>query len=195
MVTANLQFTDLGLYVEYDGNLVEHATAVYDQDPAADGGAMYRYVLTRRWSTTQPSLGWWCRNPSTATAFLSDQTVAKIKEFTRRGGYGGFDLLNLDALRSTDPTVLDNHPAPTGPHNDAILAAYARHSGPVVVAWGGLPPSDRVRARAAQAITLLTEAGTSVLCLGTTKGGYPRHPSRVGYDTPLVSYRPQDVAA
>jgi hypothetical protein len=32
-----------------------------------------------------------------------------------------------------------------------------------------------------------------VQCLGTSKSGYPRHPSRIGYDTPLVPFTLPEV--
>jgi hypothetical protein len=33
----------------------------------------------------------------------------------------------------------------------------------------------------------------NVQCLGTSKSGYPRHPSRIGYDTPLVPFTLPEV--
>jgi len=184
-VTAHLAYE--GLHVQAGGNLHDHTTAVFDRDPASPRSATYRYVYSCRWSTTLPSLQWWCHNPSTATALHPDMTVTKIHGFTRRAGvYGGFDLLNRYALRSTDPELLDTYPFPVGPRNDEILAAFAGRPAPIVAAWGAIP-CDPDRAR--QVHDLLAAAGATVLCLGTTDKGHPRHPSRLPYTTKFEPYK------
>lgn len=183
-MTAHLAFT--GLHVQHGGDLIEHTTAVFDRAPDL---AVYRYLLKCRWDTRREAAVWIGLNPSTATAVKKDLTVTKITEFSRRAGYGGFELVNLFALRATNPYELIAHRDPIGPRCDEILAACARHPGPVIAAWSDSVPYV-LRSRAAAVLERLREAGAHVMCLGTTRNGSPRHPSRLGYDTPLIAYHP-----
>lgn len=184
-MTAHLAFT--GLYVEHASDLYgETGTAVFDAPPDT---AQYRYLLTRRWTTTLPAVTLLGANPSKARAATSDQTVTKIGGFARRlPNCGGFDLLNLCALISTKPEGLTLHPDPVGPRCDEFLDAYVQHSGPVIAMWGDIP---EVAERALKVTARLVAAGVPLLCFGTNKAGSPRHPARLGYDTPLVPYRPE----
>jgi hypothetical protein len=43
--------------------------------------------------------------------------------------------------------------------------------------------------------TMLAQARRDVFCLGTTATGYPRHPSRLGYDAQMRPWRNTQRAA
>ncbi len=47
-------------------------------------------------------------NPSTATTEKSDPTIRRVQKFADKFGYDSFLMINLYALRSTDPSRLPN---------------------------------------------------------------------------------------
>ena len=148
----------------------------------------HRYLLARSWEPHLPTLAWVMLNPSTADAFADDPTIRRCVSFARRDGYGGIKVLNLFALRATDPAQLRGHPNPVGACNDRILAAHAR--GSVVAAWGA---GGALNGRGTEVARRLVSAGVVLLCLGVTKDGHPVHPlargrERVPDDARLVPW-------
>ncbi len=148
-------------------------TAMFSADRA------YRYVLTRRWGDG-PVMTFIGLNPSTADADTDDPTVRRLVGFARREDCGSVCVVNLFALRATDPRALRASPDPVGPGNDAFLrertqAAY------VVAAWGAHGALD---GRAAEVRALL--ADVPLLCFARTASGEPRHPLYVRSDAPFV---------
>lgn len=150
----------------------------------------YRYELARRWSLG-PLILWLMLNPSTADAMSDDPTCRRLRAFTRRfaPSAGGFHVVNLYALRATDPTELWRHPDPVGPAGDDALHAAAGATAmdglPVIVAWGMHGARND---RGARVAADLAAARVRMLCLGTTQNGQPRHPLYVRGDTPLQPY-------
>jgi hypothetical protein len=151
----------------------------------------YRYQLTRRWSDS-PFLAWIMLNPSTADENTDDPTIRKCVRWARMGGFGGIAVLNLLALRATDPRELNTHLDPIGPENDRHIAEVVRKTieqgGSVACAWGC---GGTLQGRASAVLRLLQEQGCRPLCLGTTREGQPRHPLYVAYQQALV---PLEVA-
>lgn len=138
----------------------------------------YRYALSHVWDDHVPYAVFVMLNPSTATAYAPDPTVARCIGYAKRWRHGGVVVLNLFALRSTDPQGLLACEDPSGTENDRIIAAHAAQTDGVLCAWGG-PYSPKalgklVRLRAMRVKRLL--AGRRLLCLATSKGGEPRHP-------------------
>lgn len=145
---------------------------------------LYRYMLWRRWGP-EPPMVWIMLNPSTADGEEDDQTIRKCMAFARREGCGGIEVINLFALRATNPKALALHEDPEGPFNTtAWQLVLERPHGPIVGAWGAhnLQRLPRPRAFLQWRHQLVVEG---FYCLGTTASGEPRHPSRLGYDTPL----------
>lgn len=62
----------------------------------------YRYTLTRRFADG-PTVAFIGLNPSTADEHADDPTIRRCLGFAKRWGYGELVMLNLYALRSTDP--------------------------------------------------------------------------------------------
>ncbi|GMU40946.1 MAG: hypothetical protein AMXMBFR23_18120 [Chloroflexota bacterium] len=140
----------------------------------------YRYSLTRRWSDG-PRVAWVMLNPSTAGARTDDPTLRRCLAISMRHGFGSLEVVNLFALRSTDPAGLRLAAYPAGPRAGVAVARALRRADAVVAAWG-VPPRG-LEARAAEVRSRLPDG---VLALGLTRGGHPRHPLYVPRDTPLV---------
>jgi len=168
----------------------------YDDFPVSEAvlsdDLVYRYTLDRRWAWDGPVMVWIGLNPSTADHQADDPTIRRMCGFARREGCRGICVLNLYALRATDPRELARHPDPVGPENDDWLAGVGiAADGPVVAAWGAHP----FAARREQAVTqLLALAGvTQLMCLGMTGQGYPNHPLYLRADAPLVPWEPAEA--
>ncbi len=159
--------------------------------------APHRYMLWRTWddgvtvfASELPILVWWMLNPSTADHLHDDQTVRRCIAFAKMWGFGGIIVVNCYGLRSTSPAAMLRHRDRVGAQNDTVLRAVIdrqlRCEPPserprVVVAWG-----EHIELEREDAITaLLLELAIGTHCLGRTKRGRPRHPSRLAYDTPL----------
>jgi len=102
---------------------------------------VYRYFLTRGdWRSGQGRVCWVMLNPSTADANIDDATVRRCIGYTRDWGYAELVVVNLFALRATNPAVLRLHDDPKGPSNDGWIVAAANSSDLVVCAWGSNGP-------------------------------------------------------
>jgi len=148
----------------------------------------YRYRLDRWWEPESTGTGstrmpFMMLNPSTADAYRDDPTIRRCIGFARREGACGITVVNIGAYRATDPQEWCSAPDPFGPDNTTEVMAAVETAGYVVAAWGAHPA-----ARTAGAVYLeaFRDAGVTVLCLGTTKDGSPRHPLYVRADQPLV---------
>lgn len=133
----------------------------------------YRYMLARQWDD-RPAATFIMLNPSTADDMVDDPTIRRCIGFARTWQCGGLVVVNLYALRSTDPRALWADPDPVGPENDFHLAAAARafeHRAPLVAAWGAHAKADRI-----QHVLTIPAVADRLQCLGTTKAGAPRHP-------------------
>jgi hypothetical protein len=153
---------------------------------------VYRYSL---WRTTDAGKAtrrvlFIMLNPSTADASQDDPTLRRCLGFARTWRYGSLEVCNLFALRSPSPRSLLAAGDPTGPRNDEFLRAAVARADTVVAAWG----AHHVAQQRALEVLAMLPSGRDVSCLGTTKGGYPRHPLYVHRDTSLRRfYRPRAV--
>lgn len=96
----------------------------------------YRYWLTRTWDAAAEPMTWIMLNPSTADAETDDPTIRRCIGFAKAWGFGSFRVVNLFALRSTDPAALRSHPDPIGPKNDEYLRDATADVSLTVAAWG-----------------------------------------------------------
>ena len=136
-----------------------------------DDSGRYRYQLGRRWAAGGPVVAFVMLNPSTADAERDDPTIRRCAGFARRWGFAAMTVVNLFALRATDPARLRRARDPVGPANDGHIAAAAAGADAVVLAWGA---HGDLRGRDRDVLALL--AGVRPACLGVTRGGQPRHP-------------------
>lgn len=145
----------------------------------------YRYVLTRkinsplRW--VRPAL-FIMLNPSTADASQDDPTIRRCISFAQREGCTELTVVNLFALRATNPKELLIHPDPVGPlNNERLKEQIEKHTNSLIVAAWGAHKFAQERG------TLLKFIWSpQFLCLGMNKDGSPKHPLYVKSDAPLI---------
>jgi hypothetical protein len=110
-------------------------------------------------------------NPSTADASRDDATIRRCASFSRAWGFGAMVVVNLFALRATDPRRLREAADPVGPRNDGAIRGAAGGSDAVVAAWGR---HGSLRGRDERVLDLLRDH--DVRLLGVNADGSPRHP-------------------
>ena len=130
-------------------------------------------------------------NPSTADAFVLDPTVRRCVRFAKAWGASALEVVNLFALRATDPArlyLVRSHAQVMSPHqippedvvNDRAIMAACDGAHRVVAAWGthgGFQNrGDAVRRK-------LHDRGVKLCHLGLNKDGSPKHPLYIKGDT------------
>lgn len=141
----------------------------------------WRFRLTRTWDGRLPRLVFLMLNPSTADESQDDPTIRRCIGYAKRDGFGGVEIVNLFAFRSTDPTGLVTARDPVGEpdNNQHIRNVCAVET--VVCAWGRngvLDARDRV------VMAILSAVDAKPVCLGVNADGTPVHPL----------YQPKDAA-
>ncbi len=132
----------------------------------------YRYHLWRQWSgdSLAKPVVFIGLNPSTENADLDDPTIRRCVGFAKSWGYDALLMVNLFALRATNPKVLKRTTDPIGPHNTAWLHRAVARAPMVVAAWG---THGSYRNRHSQ---VKDEFTGSLHTLKLTKNGFPSHP-------------------
>lgn len=150
----------------------QRAWATFDAAPYMS--RVYRYSLGRVLDQKSASTcAWVMLNPSTADAFADDPTIRRCIGFARAWGYDRTIIVNLFALRSTDPRALYSAEDPIGPLNDGAIRGVASTADVVVAAWG---KHGALHNRGRQVARLIAEAGRPLCCLAMNKDGSPAHP-------------------
>lgn len=133
-------------------------------------------------------------NPSKADETANDPTVERCERRARAWGYGRVIVVNLFALRSTDPAALYKHMDPVGPENFAAIVWAAKESEIVICAWGehgahcGM--GDNILLRMRQFYPEKLRA------LRINKSGQPAHPLYLPYSAqPIPLSGEQEAAA
>jgi len=165
----------------------------------------YRYALWRIWGEPgEAAAAFIGMNPSSADEHHDDATARKCGQYARRWGYAGMLMLNLWAIRGTDPEeALRGDVDPVGPENNGWIVAYAEDGcltypdeamatpvgehpiGLFVAAWGTRGTMNDRGEHVAKRIAHWQD----IYCLGTTKHGHPKHPARLANDKEPVLYR------
>lgn len=162
----------------------------------------YRYTLWREWKTQADLLnpptsrsGRWPDhsyamfiglNPNTADETQDDPTIRKCIGFAKLWGFAGLLMTNLFAFRATQPKDMMAQERAVGEENLAWLHRGAKDAGIVIAAWGtngSFRHQDRVVESHIKHL-----AGKQIMCLRTTKDGYPEHPIYVPYETTPKPY-------
>jgi hypothetical protein len=132
---------------------------------------VYRYHLWRQWETGAGRCCFILLNPSTATEAKLDPTVLRCLSFAVHWGYNAVDILNLFALRSTNPKKLYGHGDPVGERNDEVIRRVAERAGQIIYAWGN---HGELNGRAKAVRRLLDDMKPYALAI--TGEGHPKHP-------------------
>ncbi len=145
----------------------------------------YRYSLWRQWGEPDgPRVCWVMLNPSTADAEADDPTIRRCIGFSKSWGAAAMEVVNLFALRSTDPKALVRHPDPVGPDNHKAITDAIKRSDMVVAAWGAF----QIKHSRPSIDTYCFNLDKPLWCLGKTKAGHPRHPLYVPAVTELEPF-------
>ena len=145
-------------------------TAVFSPD------GKYRYHLGRDWraplDTNDAMAVFVMLNPSTADERVDDPSVRRCIGFATYWGFQRLEVVNLFAMRATDPKQIVRDDFPVGPETDEwIRKTCGNPFVSVFVAWGAMGTKYPNR------VKLVSELiGRAVRCLGVTKGGQPKHP-------------------
>ena len=124
-------------------------------------------------------------NPSTADETQDDPTIRRCMGFAEAWGFSGMAMVNLFAVRATDPRDMLSHPEPVGPDNDMWLRETCTGS-TVIAVWGTRGDHLGRSGSVAHAIP-------GLWCLGFTKAGCPKHPLYLPKDTKPVPYSSLDA--
>lgn len=149
--------------------VVEGAAPVIHSGATIEG--QYRYDLWRG-DPAKPACVFVMLNPSTADADRDDNTIRRCRAFATGFGFERLVVVNLYALRATDPAELWRHPDPVGPKNDDAIVRHVRAAGLVIAAWGAHAKQARIREVGA----FLESHRNRLRALALTNGGQPRHP-------------------
>ena len=162
--------------------------AISDAEISADG--RYRYSLTRRWGPG-PQMLWVMLNPSTADVTTNDNTIRRCIGYAKREQCDAIRVVNLFALRNRNPKVIIADPySAVGPGNVEYLRdAFARAAvaGEMIVAGWGCTVSPQI---ALSLLPTLDGQFLTMMCLGQTRDGSPRHPLYLSVDQPFEVWPP-----
>ncbi len=150
----------------------------------------YRYLLWRRWTShgpdVIPDIVWIMLNPSTADERTNDATIRRVMAFSRAWGYGGCRVINLYALRATDPKELRLAADPVGPDNELRWEREMLSETDnciCVCAWGANPMAKKIEA---VRMDWLRCRGIKVYCV-TKDVAKPNHPLYLPNGLPMIS--------
>ena len=148
----------------------------------------YRFLLTRDFNepSNRRSVTFIMLNPSTADAATNDPTITRCCNYAKSWGYGRLEVVNLYALRATDPRELRKRFDPTGGvANETFILESCKRSGMVICAWGAL---GKLKEQAGHIRWLLRTYGVALHALAFTKDREPRHPLYLRGDLTPTAY-------
>lgn len=157
-----------------------------ERDAVISDCGKYRYLLRRTWGGRQPRALFVMLNPSTADAMIDDATIRSCIRLSRGLGYGSFEVVNLFAVRATDPAEIAITTDPVGdPRNADTLCAALGRCDIAIVAWGAHPMAMQ---RTDLVLSTIRGYKPAAYCFGKTKAGAPKHPLYIKSGTPLQVY-------
>lgn len=157
----------------------------------------YRYQLSRDISILSNRVLLVCMlNPSTADEKKNDPTISRLCRLAENAGFGRLLVLNLLAIRATNPIDIWLHRDPLGADNwktwDKVLEALVPGRDSISVAWGRAPTS---RSQFSQFVPILVEAShrlkdwsAPLMTWVQNVDGSPRHPLYISVCAELKPY-------
>ena len=94
--------------------------------------------------------------------------------------------LNVGSYRCTDPAKLPRGCTLSHEENLPTIRRITKEAGLVLVATGNLP--DALVSLGRTVFNAMRTDGVHMVCLGVTKSHWPKHTSRLAYDTPMVPF-------
>lgn len=143
----------------------------------------YRYSLWREWDTSKGSCVFIGLNPSTADESEDDPTIRRCIRFAKDWGYGRLVMINLFAIRATDPEVMKCSKNPIGSDNDMYLNTECTGADLVVAAWGN---HGSFLGRDQEIIFALKDI--QMMCFKITNQGQPAHPLYQSANSELIEF-------
>lgn len=156
-----------------------------ESDARISDDGMYRYLLRRTWDFTKLRVLIIMLNPSTADATIDDATIRSCVRLCKWRNDGGFEVVNLFALRATNPAELKTVADPVGPSNNDVIEAAIMRCDIAICAWGAYPGAIE-RGRTVRGLLRLRRP--AVFCWGKTKDGAPKHPLYIKSGTALETF-------
>lgn len=156
----------------------------------------YRYSLSRVWDNSKPKVLFIMLNPSTADAEKDDPTIRRCIGFAKDWGYGGLYVVNLFALRATNPKELLTAPFVVGVENEKWIRRMSSLAHLVVCAWGNSSIVSKLQKRLDHTWKPLSwiDKSKPLHYLELSNDGTPKHPlylpeklKPVRYEVPNVS--------
>lgn len=139
----------------------------------------YRYAMWRIWvnhlePAKRPNIIMFIGlNPSTADETKNDPTVTRCIGFAKKWGYDGLFMMNIFALRSTEPRMLyNNERSPIGLLNHLYLQRVGARSALAVCCWGN---HGELHSTGNDTINNLKYI-VPLYMFGKTKQNEPKHP-------------------
>ncbi len=125
----------------------------------------YRYHLRRKIAEAGPLATSIMLNPGEADGEVDDPTIRKCMGFCRRWDVGQLDVVNLLAVRATQPTEIGKSLEPVGPDNRVWIERSVAGADIVVCAWG----THGGYVRQDDKVLGWIEGACKPMCLGVTK--------------------------
>jgi hypothetical protein len=150
---------------------------------------MYRYELSRVWDESLPVLMLMMMNPSIATPFVDDPSVAKGRRYAIDWGFGTLLVGNGFGYRTTDQRGLLTVKDPVGPDNDKHLLDMAARADMILFAYG--KPHKSLLYRGPQVARLLAKKHLAKFhVLELSLDGTPKHPLYLKGTLKPTSWKP-----
>ena len=150
----------------------------------------YRYSLTREDPFAPKdafsNLLFVMLNPSTADGYEDDPTLKKCIGFMRRWNYRNLEVVNLFAVRSSDPGAIICVSDPIGPDNSTAQTTALLRAHKVIVGWGR---NGRYLDADRKFCELADDWGVELHFLRLTQTGIPMHPLYIPYDIQPIPFR------
>lgn len=128
----------------------------------------HRYRLWRIWDESRALVMFIGLNPSKAAEESTDPTIRAVIDFANDWGYGGFYMMNLYSVVSSDPTVLTTCDDPLR-DNDQHLAEVSKLCADVVFAWGSFTEAHKRK-------DVMFKLFPDAYCIDKNHKGFPVHP-------------------
>jgi len=147
----------------------------------------YRFILTRKWNKANKVVVFIGLNPSKATEMISDPTVRRCVNYAKQWGYDEMIMLNIFALRSTNPKQLYKSKDPIGDMNDFCIREDIEMADLIVASWGN---HGEHLGRGMEVYKIIKEM--NVKCFGINQSGQPVHPLYQRNDAELIDFKMEE---